>query len=103
MPSHHQGAPHPASGHLLPIRCGEGIILWDDFPGVALASRKQHRADFRCDFCAFEFAAIREIRVSPVLFSAKQELRREIVPQNNSRRMGGQRPDEVRLDDVRAL
>jgi hypothetical protein len=28
-----RGSPHPASGHLLPIRCGEGIILWDDFLG----------------------------------------------------------------------
>jgi hypothetical protein len=25
------GTPHPAFGHLLPIRCGEGIILWDVF------------------------------------------------------------------------
>jgi len=25
-------SPHPACGHLLPIRCGEGIILWDVFP-----------------------------------------------------------------------
>jgi hypothetical protein len=24
-----RGSPHPACGHLLPIRCGEGIILWD--------------------------------------------------------------------------
>jgi len=23
--------PHPACGHLLPVRCGEGNILWDDF------------------------------------------------------------------------
>jgi len=27
--SHKSGTPHPASGHLLPIRCGEGIILRD--------------------------------------------------------------------------
>jgi hypothetical protein len=32
-PSPRWATPHPASGHLLPIRCGEGIILWDDFLG----------------------------------------------------------------------
>jgi hypothetical protein len=38
----------------LPIRCGEGIILRDDFPAQVLAH--QHRAYFRYAFSVFEFA-----------------------------------------------
>jgi hypothetical protein len=44
-----RGSPHPASGHLLPIRCGEGIILWTFSRRRCLrtATGGQHWADFR--------------------------------------------------------
>ena len=32
-----RGSPHPPCGHLLSIRRGEGIILWDVFLGQVLA------------------------------------------------------------------
>jgi hypothetical protein len=66
-----RGSPHPACGHLLPIRCGEGIIFQlltpalssfgeereknfvGRFPGVAAA--RQRRANFLYAFRVFEF------------------------------------------------
>jgi len=33
------GAPHPTSGHLLPIRCGGGIYFVGRFPGVVRLHR----------------------------------------------------------------
>jgi hypothetical protein len=42
---------------------GEGIILWDIKPRVALVSREQPWANFRSAFSAFEFVIICAIRV----------------------------------------
>ena len=58
------GTPHPASGHLLPIRCGEGIHLLDMKPRAAL-SRKAGSFALGYYLLRFQCISVWNIRVNP--------------------------------------
>ncbi len=64
-----RGSPHPASGHLLPIRCGEGNVFVGRFPGVGShppssdsGATSQHRANFRSVFSALKNGGLFPVR-----------------------------------------
>jgi hypothetical protein len=73
-----KSTPHPACGHLLPIRCGEGIYFVGRFTGVAAAH--QHRANFRSAFSAFQFVRIHAMDSLAPARSALAGLRLRQIP-----------------------